>query len=129
MSSLVPLSPGGEGFGVRGTLAMPDPVDELEFARQLREGQTFAEARLWEMLRGRRMGGFKFRRQRPIGPYFADFCCLEAKLIVQLDGDSHLGREAYDEARTDYLRDQGWYVLRFENFEVRLDDWRVASGF
>jgi len=87
MSSLVPLSPGGEGFGVRGTLAMPDPVDEMEFARQLREGQTFAEARLWERLRARRMGGHKFRRQRSIGPYFADFCCLEAKLIVELDGD------------------------------------------
>lgn len=106
---------------------MPETLDETEFARQLRENHTFAEARLWEMLRNRRMGGFKFRRQRPIGPYFADFCCLEAKLIVELDGNSHLGREGYDEARTNYLRDQGWYVLRFENCEVRLAESRVAE--
>jgi adenine-specific DNA-methyltransferase len=102
-------------------------ADATDFARQLREDHTFAEARLWEIVRNRRLGGFKFRRQRPIGPYFADFCCIEAKLIVELDGDSHLGRERYDEARTNYLRDNGWYVFRVENFEVRLCEQKVCE--
>jgi very-short-patch-repair endonuclease len=97
-------------------------ADSVAFARHLREDCTFAEARLWEIVRNRRLGGYKFRRQRQTGRFFADFCCISAKLIVELDGDSHLGRELYDEARTNRLRDEGWYVLRLENFEVRLNE-------
>lgn len=102
-------------------------TEPTDFARQLREDHTFAEGRLWEIVRNRRLGGFKFRRQRPIGPYFADFCCIEAMLIVELDGDSHLGREEYDQTRTHFLRDNGWYVLRVENFEVRLNEDKVCE--
>ncbi len=101
---------------------MPNADDKAEFARLLRAGQTPSEARLWEILRDRRCDGHKFRRQRQIGPYIADFCCIAAKLVVELDGDSHIGREAYDTARTNCLRDNAGYVLRFENFEAMLTE-------
>ena len=57
------------------------------------------ERRLWALLRDRRLKGLKFRRQRPIGPFFADFCCLDPKLVVEVDGVSHDGRGDRDRAR------------------------------
>jgi adenine-specific DNA-methyltransferase len=64
------------------------------------------------------MANFKFRRQRPIGPYFADFACLEAKLVVELDGGQHVEAAAYDENRTRFIEAQGYRALRFWNHEV-----------
>ena len=87
-------------------------------ARSLRETPTDAESLLWSHLRDRRMADHKFRRQRPIGPYFADFACLEAKLIVELDGGQHVEAAAYDENRTRFMQAQGYRVLRFWNNEV-----------
>ncbi|WP_418116209.1 endonuclease domain-containing protein [Variovorax sp. NFACC27] len=87
-------------------------------ARSLRATPTDAEAMLWHHLRDRRMANQKFRRQRPIGPYFADFACLEAKLIVELDGGQHAEAVAYDENRTRFMEAQGYRVLRFWNHEV-----------
>jgi len=87
-------------------------------ARALREAPTDAESLLWYHLRDRRLGHHKFRRQRPIGPYFADFACLEAKLIVELDGGQHVDAAAYDENRTRFIEAQGFRVLRFWNDEV-----------
>ncbi|MDR6523716.1 endonuclease domain-containing protein [Variovorax atrisoli] len=87
-------------------------------ARSLRSTPTDAEALLWHHLRDRRMANQKFRRQRPIGPYFADFACLEAKLIVELDGGQHTEAVAYDENRTRFIEAQGYRVLRFWNQEV-----------
>ncbi len=58
--------------------------------RQLRRNQTEAERILWERLRDRRLAGFKFRRQHRVGPYYADFVCTEARLIVEPDGSQHL---------------------------------------
>jgi len=87
-------------------------------ARALREAPTDAEALLWFHLRDRRLGDHKFRRQRPVGPYFADFACLEARLIVELDGGQHAEALAYDERRTRFLEAQGYRVLRFWNNEV-----------
>ncbi|NVM91844.1 adenine-specific DNA-methyltransferase [Variovorax sp. SG517] len=87
-------------------------------ARSLRSTPTDAEALLWHHLRDRRMANQKFRRQRPIGPYFADFACLEAKLIVELDGGQHTEAVAYDENRTRFIEAQGYRVLRFWNHEV-----------
>jgi len=87
-------------------------------ASSLRSTPTDAEALLWFHLRDRRMANFKFRRQRPIGPYFADFACLEAKLIVELDGGQHAEAVAYDEKRTRFIEAQGYRVLRFWNHEV-----------
>lgn len=58
-------------------------------ARQLRKEQTKAETRAWWLLRNRTLAGFKFRRQHPVGPFFADFCCPELRLIVELEGSVH----------------------------------------
>ena len=79
-----------------------------------------AEQRLWARIRRKQLGGFRFRRQHTVGPYIADFACLEAKLIVELDGDQH-GRgnaPTRDAKRDDYLREQGFEVLRFWNNTV-----------
>jgi very-short-patch-repair endonuclease len=92
----------------------------VERVRALRKGDTEAERRLWETLRNRRLGGFKFVRQLSIGPYIADFACRDCKLIVEVDGATH-GTDAeviYDEHRSAYLREQGFHVLRFWNDDV-----------
>jgi very-short-patch-repair endonuclease len=75
----------------------------------------------WNRVRDRRLGGFKFRRQLEIGPYFADFACFERKLIVELDGSQHAEDAArvYDEQRTQFLEQNGWRVLRFWNNELQ----------
>ena len=86
-------------------------------ARLLRKNGTTAENRLWYVLRNRNLGGLKFVRQLPIGPYFADFACREIALIIELDGGQHNARAA-DERRTAFLCRQGYSVLRFWNNEV-----------
>ena len=87
-------------------------------ARSLRAEPTDAEALLWFHLRDRRLDDHKFRRQRPIGPYFADFACLEARLVVELDGGQHVEAAAYDIERTNFFEMQGYRVLRFWNNDV-----------
>ena len=87
-------------------------------ARSLREDSTKAERKLWSVLRGRQLAGAKFRRQVPIDRYFADFACLDAKLIVELDGGQHADQETYDNARTVRLEEIGWRVMRFWNNDV-----------
>ena len=92
----------------------------LERARTLRKDDTEAERRLWEAIRNRRLGGFKFVRQLSIGPYIADFACRECGLVVEVDGATH-GTDAevsYDKRRSAYLREQGYRILRFWNDDV-----------
>lgn len=69
------------------------------------------ERRVWFRLRKRNVAGQKFRRQFPIGPYFADFACLSARLVVEIDGELH-DDPARDQRKTDYLESRGWRVLR-----------------
>jgi very-short-patch-repair endonuclease len=85
-------------------------------ARRLRREATDVENLLWQRLRGRRLGGFKFRRQATVGERVADFLCAEKRLIVELDGGQH-SVEA-DAARTAYLERLGYRVVRFWNNEV-----------
>jgi len=94
-----------------------------DFAKVLRGNATDAERRLWSRLRDRQLGGFKFRRQRPIGPYICDFVCLSAAVAVELDGSQHVDDAAYDARRDAILRSNGFRVLRFWNADVmaRLD--------
>ena len=66
----------------------------------------------------RQLDGFKFRRQYSIGPFFADFFCPEARLIVEIDGSQHADELARDKNRTEFLRDAGYDVLRFWNHEI-----------
>jgi len=94
-----------------------DP-DRRERARRLPRELTPAERVLWKNLRNRLFAGFKFRRQHPIGPFIADMACRACKLILEVDGETHLGQEARDEDRTKYLHQRGWLVLRFWNTEV-----------
>ena len=89
------------------------------FARHLRRNLTDAERLVWHHLRNRALAGAKFRRQHPIGPYIVDFACIEAHVIVELDGGQH-GREAPDRYRTAALEARGWRVLRFWTHEVFL---------
>lgn len=75
------------------------------FAKSLRANATEAERKLWALLRGRHLGGYRFRRQQPIGPYIVDFFCPSARLVVELDGSQHSKDEvlAYDAARGGFL--------------------------
>ncbi len=84
----------------------------------MRQAPAPAEQRLWYCLRDRRLNGFKFRRQVPVGPYIADFYCAACRLIVELDGDSHAHRHEYDAERTEYLNQDGYVVVRFVNDDV-----------
>lgn len=88
------------------------------FARGLRQSSTLAERRLWDLLRGRKLAGAKFRRQAPAGRYIADFLCADARLILELDGGIHEGREVQDETRQRELEAFGFHVLRFTNEQV-----------
>ena len=87
----------------------------FEFARMLRETMTDAERALWYHLRAKRLLGWKFRRQQPIGNYIVDFVCFEAKLVVELDGGQHAEQADADAdaRRTAWLESQDFRVLRF----------------
>jgi len=100
---------------------MPDPR-----ARQLRRSMTDAERRLWSVLRSRRLSGYKFRRQHPIGPFIADFACIGHKLIVEADGGQHADSAA-DRRRTARLARQGWRVVRFWNNAILANPAGVAD--
>lgn len=86
--------------------------------RDLRRDRSDAERVLWRHLRARQLAGAKFRRQHPIGPYFADLCCVEARLVIELDGGQHAEQAGQDARRTAYLDVQGFRVIRFWNHDV-----------
>ena len=86
-------------------------------ARRLRTTMTDAERRLWSALRGRRLRGFKFRRQHPLGPFVVDFACLDHRLVIEADGGQHAD-SVEDERRTAWLERRGWRVLRFWNNDI-----------
>lgn len=90
----------------------------LDKAKALRSNQTEAEQRLGYHLRAHRFIGLKFKRQKPIGRYIFDFVCLEHGLIIELDGGQHAEQIGYDQERDQWLRSQGYTVLRFWNNEV-----------
>src|SRR5258708_39222428 len=84
----------------------------LRFARALRKSPTNAERLLWSHLRRRQLAGFKFRRQHSVGVYICDFACVEALVIVELDGSQHVEQSNYDARRDSFLRSNGFRVLR-----------------
>ncbi len=105
-----PLSRVRERVGVR--------VNPVTKARALRRRSTEAETRLWFELRGRRFQSFKFRRQRPLGGYILDFVCLEAGLVIEVDGGQHSDQQVCDQHRTACIEQHGFRVIRFWNHEV-----------
>ncbi len=96
------------------------PLERFHQARTLRRDMTNAEKLLWRHLRGRGLEGAKFRRQVPIGPFIADFACLNHRLIVELDGRPHEnpGQAARDRRRDAWFVENGWRVLRLSNERV-----------
>jgi very-short-patch-repair endonuclease len=89
---------------------------QLAFAKTMRREPSATERLLWKILRDRRLGGLKFRRQVPVGRYIVDFMCLRHRLIVEADGPFH--DADCDAARDAWLRGQGFRVLRFTNTEI-----------
>ena len=121
----------GEGLGcLKFSCYTPlmDRKTKTAFARRLRREDTKAEALFWREVRGRHLGGYKFRRQVSIGNYFADFVCESAKLIVEFDGDQHAEMLEEDASRTAELEKHGYRVIRFwngdlfENFDRVMDE-------
>lgn len=94
-----------------------DPII-LQHAREMRREPTEPERRLWQKLRRKLLDGYKFRRQHPIGRFIVDFYCHQARLIIEVDGDSHAFQEEYDAVRTAWLEAQGLRVIRFDNQTV-----------
>lgn len=94
--------------------------ETLAFARGQRSHPTRAEAAFWQAVRNRRFNGLKFKRQMAIGPFIADFCCFEQRLIIELDGEPHESLDARrrDAARSAFLAREGYRVLRFANDRV-----------
>ncbi len=91
----------------------------LQRARDLCHPLTPAEKKIWERVRNQQLG-FKIRRQHPIGHFITDFYCAAAKLVIEIDGDTHADPDqaAYDAARTAWLEAQGYRVIRFQNNDV-----------
>jgi very-short-patch-repair endonuclease len=89
-------------------------------SRVNRRNATPAEEQLWAVLRDRKLDGWKFKRQRVVGKFVADFCCHDARLIVELDGEIHDARDAQlaDALRTEFLNAKGYTVIRFRNEKV-----------
>lgn len=89
-------------------------------AKALRQSLTASERILWTKLKGKQVNGWQFRKQHPVGPYIADFACVRAKLIIEVDGGGHTNPEqiTHDQKRTTFLRQQGWAVHRIWNSDV-----------
>jgi very-short-patch-repair endonuclease len=106
--------------------------EQVKRSRELRKNPTGAERKLWQHLRDKQLENFRFRRQRPVGNYIVDFICLEANLVVELDGGQHADQQQYDAKRTAYLVTEGLHVLRYwnndvmQNVEGVLEDIRAA---
>ena len=97
-------------------------------ARELRRDMSPPERALWAILRAHQLQGWKFTRQVQVEPYILDFAARREKLAIELDGDSHVGREAYDARRTHFLEGLGWKVLRFANSDAMTNADGVAMA-
>jgi very-short-patch-repair endonuclease len=111
---ILPHQGGGELYlGVRSKWRMSKAK-----ARELRKNMTDAERVLWKHIRLKQLGGYKFRRQQPLGQYVVDFMCFEKRLIVEVDGGQHSEQISYDSKRSQWLKNQGYRLLRFWDNEV-----------
>jgi very-short-patch-repair endonuclease len=90
-------------------------------ARVHRKNPTASESQMWELLRGGRLDGRKFRRQQPIGPFIVDFCCPEERLVIEVDGAVHKGQEIKDAQRQEALESLDLRFVRVTNDEVRFE--------
>jgi very-short-patch-repair endonuclease len=102
----------------------------ISISRQLRANASHAEQKLWQALRRKQINGLRFRRQFPFGPYFADFVCLPARLVIEVDGGQHgeAKQVAHDARRTTWFQRNGFRVLRFWADQVMADLPSVLNG-
>jgi very-short-patch-repair endonuclease len=107
-----------------------------ELAKELRKKMTLSEVLLWNELKQKKMPGYDFDRQRPIGNFIVDFFCKELSLAVEIDGDTHIYKYDYDEERQKELENLDVRFLRFEDIEVKknmnnvlrvIEDWIVKN--
>ena len=96
----------------------PPGQEPLEFQRGQRHNPTVQEKKLWSALRNRQVADAKFRKQTWLCGYLVDFFCAEAKLIIEVDGDTHAHQQDYDERRTAWIEREGFKVIRFCNDDV-----------
>jgi very-short-patch-repair endonuclease len=117
-----PLAGGGRGEGAPGSSL-------LSHARALRRDATPAERKLWQALRRHQVGGLKFRRQVSLGPYIADFYCASARLVIEVDGISHIDSRS-DAIRDTWMAKHGIRVVRIANRDVlaNLEGTSIAIG-
>ena len=104
-------------------------MPNIELARALREKPNWAAKLVWRWLRDRRFSGYKFRREYPVGKYFLDFFCEEARLSIELDGFQHgyPQQRAYDAERTKYPETLGIMELRFWNSRLRRESQAIRD--
>jgi very-short-patch-repair endonuclease len=100
----------------------------IRLARRLRQRETNFESELWRELRARRAMGLKFRRQHPVGPYVVDFACLEARLLIEIDGYWHTFRKSEDAAREKVLRAAGFDIVRYDIENESADAHTIAEA-
>jgi len=94
------------------------PEYVVELARRMLSEMTPEEEALWSKLRRWQVDGLRFRRQRPVGRYIADFYCPDLRLMIEIDGAVHHEREQYDGNRDEYLAGHGYRVVRFRNEDI-----------
>jgi very-short-patch-repair endonuclease len=104
---------------------IPYNPDLKNLAKKLRKNMTLSEILLWNELKNKQLLGYDFDRQRPIGSYIVDFYCKELLLAIEIDGDTHIYRDEYDDKRQNELENLGVRFLRFEDIEVRKNMWNV----
>ena len=95
----------------------------------MRQQPVTCEKILWRKLRNRQLKGLKFKRQFSIGRYIVDFYCAELKLVIEIDGDSHIGKEKYDKERENVLKSYGLKVVRFKDDDVKINFDLIETEF
>ena len=106
----------------------PPGYDPIKFQLEVRHNPTEPEKKLWSALGNRQLAGAKFRQQTWLGPFLVDFYCAEAKLAVEVDGDTHAHQQDYDARRTAWLEHEGFRVIRFSNDDVMRNLEGVAAA-
>ena len=107
----------GEGWGEGVNIITVNM--SLKYRRHLRKNSTNPERIIWQRLRNRQIGGFKFRRQCSIGKYIVDFYSSELNLIIEIDGDVHAYQKENDKTREIFLENRGLKITRYTNYEIR----------
>ena len=99
-----------------------------ELARELRNNMTFAEKATWRMLNGKQFKGYDFHRQKPIGEFIADFYCYDLRLVIEIDGITHLDKDVIkkDRIKYQYFNSIGLNILRFSD-DLVLGNWMMVE--